>query len=446
MERPNILYLHSHDTGRYIQPYGYPAETPHLQRLADDGAVFRNAFSAAPTCSPSRAALLTGQDAHSSGMLGLAHRGFSLAEPDRHLANTLRQAGYHTVLAGLQHVAAAEGIAKCGYEEIHNDLTVTEEIAASFLQSDPSQPFFLDAGFVETHRVGASFGESAAEEEWIEQRADATQPPDPLPDDPSIRRDMAAYLASVRRLDHKLGVVLDALEASGLADNTLVLYTTDHGLAFPRSKGTLTDRGIDVAMILRGPGGFLGGQVVDALVSQLDVYPTICELAGIDRPDWLQGSSLVPLVSGTSASIRDEVFAEVTFHAAFDPQRAIRTERWKYIRRSGSRRGPVLPNIDDSRSKERLLEFGWSERELPEEELYDLELDTGEANNLASDAAYAGILADMRQRLDEWMQKTNDPLLGDEIEVPDGLLLNDRDGASPNEPPERHSGKTFHVR
>src|SRR5665811_1616277 len=108
LKQPNILYLHSHDTGRYIQPYGYGLRSPNLQRLAETGVTFRQAFCAAPTCSPSRASLLTGQSAHSSGMLGLAHRGFRLNDPSQHLAATLRDAGYETVLAGVQHVTSGD--------------------------------------------------------------------------------------------------------------------------------------------------------------------------------------------------------------------------------------------------------------------------------------------------------------------------------------------------
>jgi len=445
MTPPNILYLHSHDTGRYVQPYGYPAETPNLQRLANEGVLFRNAFCAAPTCSPSRAALLTGQDAHSSGMMGLAHRGFALHDPTRHLAHTLRVAGYQTVLAGFQHVATEDAIADYGYAVVHHDLERAEEIAAAFLRDQPQQPFFLDTGFVETHRVGLSFGEGPEEEAWIEKQAKHVLPPPPLPDHPAIRRDTAAYLAAVKRLDRKIGIVLDALEDAGLAETTFVIFTPDHGLAFPRSKGTLTDRGIGVAMIARGPGGFAGGSVVDALVSHLDVYPTVCEVAGIERPAWLQGQSLIPLVRCESRSIRDEIFAEVTFHAAFDPMRAVRTKRWKYIRRFGSRRRPVLPNTDDSPSKDTLLDLGWAEHELAEEELYDLALDPDEADNLAGDPTRQPILTNMRQRLDRWMHETGDPLLQDRIPVPEGILLNDPEGVSPSDPPKRHSGKHYRL-
>ena len=103
--RPNILYIHSHDTGRYIQPYGYDVPTPNLQKLAQEGVLFRQAFDAAPTCSPSRAALLTGQCPHNNGMLGLAHRGFFLNDYNQHIIHRLHPHGYRSTLIGLQHIA-----------------------------------------------------------------------------------------------------------------------------------------------------------------------------------------------------------------------------------------------------------------------------------------------------------------------------------------------------
>src|SRR5947209_18984101 len=103
--RPNILYIHSHDTGRYVQPYGHAIPTPNIQRPEEQGVLFRKAFCAAPTCSPSRASLLTGQYAHCSGMLGLAHRGFSLHDYRQHILYTLRKVGYYTALIGEEHLA-----------------------------------------------------------------------------------------------------------------------------------------------------------------------------------------------------------------------------------------------------------------------------------------------------------------------------------------------------
>src|ERR1051326_207877 len=114
--RPNFLYIHSHDTGRYIQPYGHAVPTPNLQKLAGQGVLFRQAFNAAPTCSPSRASLLTGMCPHSNGMLGLAHRGFSLNDYKQHIVHTLRAAGYYSALIGLQHIAADPAV--IGYDRV----------------------------------------------------------------------------------------------------------------------------------------------------------------------------------------------------------------------------------------------------------------------------------------------------------------------------------------
>ena len=142
--RPNIVYIHSHDSGRYLSLYGQAVPTPNLQQLAQQGIVFRNAFSAAPTCSPSRAALLTGLYPHSCGMLGLAHRGFSLNDYQQHLVHTLKPAGYTTVLAGLQHVAKVPET--IGYDQVlaHKDTSAIHvaPAAVAFLDSRPMTPFF----------------------------------------------------------------------------------------------------------------------------------------------------------------------------------------------------------------------------------------------------------------------------------------------------------------
>jgi len=141
------------------------------------------------------------------------------------------------------------------------------------------------------------------------------------------------------------------------------------------------------------------------------------------------------VLRGETEEINDEVFAEVNYHAAYEPKRAARTKRWKYIRRLGGRRTPVLPNCDDSPSKSLWLEHGWRERLLPEEELYDLLFDPGEQNNLA--ASNASALAEMRGRLQRWMKKTDDPLLRGPVAAPHGARVNNPDGVSPTEPPIR---------
>src|ERR1051326_7838267 len=244
----NIVYMHSHDSGRYLSPYGHPVPTPNLRKLASEGIVFRRAFSAAPTCSPSRSALLTGQCPHQNGMLGLAHRGFSMADYSRHMLHTLRKAGYRSVLGGLQHIASnPEEIV---FDELLRPKNTRAEtvapLVAEFLRNRPAEPFFLDVGFFETHREYPE-PTPADDHRYL-------QPPSPLPDTPQTRRDLAGFRSSARLLDHGCGVVLESLERAGLAANTLVISTTDHGIAFPRLKCNLTDSGWGVSLIMRGPG------------------------------------------------------------------------------------------------------------------------------------------------------------------------------------------------
>ncbi len=412
----NILYLHSHDTGRYIRPYGHDLPTPHLQSLADSGMLFRQAHCAAPTCSPSRAALLTGETAHQSGMVGLAHRGARLLHPERHLAAFLARHGFETVHAGLSHLG---DVALCGYtrqsgiDPINGDAVA--EYAVNYLRTaDRKRPFFLDVGFFETHRTdtdGFSLpGHSPGDGDGDSSRA---LPPPALPDHPDTRRDWQDYIHSVARLDALHGRVLAELDAAGLAEDTLVLATTDHGVAFPHYKCGLTGLGTGVLFILRAPRRFAGGRVSDALVSHLDFFPTVCDLLGLDPPPWLLGRSLAPLLEGHTKTHHEALFSEVTFHAAFEPKRGVRTARWNYICNFAAPHPPVLANCDDGLSKSLLLEHGLADRITPHEELYDLFFDPQERNNLAAVPAHAHVLAEMRERLAAWMRRTADPLLDD---------------------------------
>jgi arylsulfatase A-like enzyme len=172
----------------------------------------------------------------------------------------------------------------------------------------------------------------------------------------------------------------------------------------------------------------------DAMVSHLDVFPTLCESLKIPPPAWLEGRSLLPLLDGRAERIRDEVFAEVNYHASYEPARAVRTERYKYIRRYGDRHTPVLPNCDDSPSKSLWLEYGWKGQNVASEELYDLVFDPNEQFNLAAVAGSRAALEEMRGRLDGWMKRTHDPLLNGPVPAPAGAKVNPVDGVSPREP------------
>jgi len=431
---PNIVLVHSHDTGRFVQPYGHPVTTPNIQRLADQGLLFRQAFAASPTCSPSRAALLTGRWPHCNGMLGLAHRGFALDDPGQHLLHMLRGAGYWTAMVGEQHVSGDPE--DLGYDRVVDaDTSLAHDVApatVSLLRDRPREPFFLSVGFFETHR---DYFEPTSVRDAL-----YSLPPTNLPDSPATRRDMAAFKQSARALDHGVGAVLSGLDEQNLADHTIVILTTDHGLPFPGAKSTLSDRGLGVMLIMRGPGGFHGGRVNDALVSQIDIFPTLCELIGIEPPAHVQGRSLVPAVRGDTRDVNHAVYAELTYHAAYDPQRAIRTRRHKYIRRWGGRDLPVLPNIDDSPSKDILLHHGLAEMPRPREELYDLLFDPNEAHNLAESPDHANALAMLRGGLETWMEDTGDPLLDGFVAPPTGAEVDDPDGVSAAEAPDTDTG------
>jgi N-sulfoglucosamine sulfohydrolase len=431
--RPNILYIHCHDTGRFTSPYGYAVPTPNLQRLASEGITFRQAYCAAPTCSPSRASLLTGECPHSNGMLGLVNRGFSMTSTgyQHHIVRTLREeAGYHSALIGLQHIAKDPHT--IGYDEVQvipgNHVEDVTPAAVRFLHNAPKQPFWLTVGYFETHRV---YRKAGPEDDWRH-----IQPPPPIPDVPSTRRDMADFHASVRLLDWGVGQVLQALEATGLASNALVISATDHGIAFPTMKCNLYDGGMGVHLVMRGPREFTGGKDCDAMISHLDVFPTICAFLQIASPGWLQGRSFLPILRGEKDEINDAVFAEVNYHASYEPKRAVRTKRWKYIRRYGDRVYPILPNCDDGLSKTYWLQNGWAQQPLEREALYDLIFDPNERNNLAGDPAHRAVLDDMQKRLDMWMRSTDDPLLRGPIKAPAGATVNPPDQASPNDPVE----------
>ena len=438
----NILYLHAHDAGRYLQPYGHPAATPHLQALAEESVVFRNAHSAAPTCSPSRAALLTGRSPHATGMLGLAHRGFALHHPEQHLASYLGGRGWHTVLAGIQHLHFGKSTPRpysvclpadksAGWAA--HDSAVADN-ACDFLATanrETDAPFFLDCGFWYPHRP---FPESDADADADADAENYVTPPFGSVDSPETRKDTAAFHLALKHMDACAGRVLQALDAGKQRDDTIVLFTIDHGIAFPGHKCQLTDRGTGVALMMRLPGESSVSAVRDDLVSQLDVFPTLCELTGEQAPPWLEGRSFAPLLTDDppAAPFREQVFSEVTFHAALEPQRSIRTATHRLIRRFDEDLSPVPANVDASPAKTALLEAGWLERQRDSVQLFDLRLDPDETENRAADPALSGVLADLEQRLHQWMQDTADPLLAGPAVAPPDAIVDPRDQVEPS--------------
>lgn len=432
----NILLIHTHDSGRVLAPYGYAVPTPNLEALARESVLFGNCYCAGPTCSPSRAAMLSGRYPHQTGMLGLAQRGFSM-EYETHLVQHLNRHGFHTVLCGVQHEAGwylnpAQGAEVIGYkEEIscssegYRQETLTawdQENAVRVCQwlnrYDGEMPFFLSYGMYATHR---RFPEQVDPEIQV----DFVKPPYPVPDSAATRADFARYQTSAKSADGCLGDVLECLKQKGLWNDTLILFTTDHGLAAPFSKCTLFDAGIGVALIIRQPDAAGNGHRVDGLVSHLDVYPTLCELAGIPKPEYLEGTSLVPMLENPGRLVRSEIFAEINFHTSYEPARCIRTDRYKYIRYYDHTYLRInQSNVDESPAKDYFKERGLQHQIKYGEALYDLVFDMGERHNLAEIAEYAQVKADLCSRLEAHLLQTDDPIRNGEIPVSQGWKVN----------------------
>jgi N-sulfoglucosamine sulfohydrolase len=451
--RPNILYLHSHDTGRFIQPYGHPLRTPALQRFAEQGILFRNAHCISPSCSASRACLLTGAYPHVNGMVGLAHRGSRLREPSMHLASFLRSRGYDTTLVGIQH--EANDPRDLGYNTVADiafppgstpedqDFARADHAANLIRNSPPGlRPFFLSCGFFTTHRASppgpVRFDTDGLAPQWHHTshtpQGDPkhTLPPSWLPDSHDVRSDFADFGRAVGRLDNLMGTVLAALNDSPRRGTTLVIVTTDHGIAFPNAKSNLTDAGTGVMLMLRAPG-LPSGLVLDSLVTHLDIFPTLCQYAEIAPPGWLAGSSLLPLLNG-QPEVHDAVFSHLNYHAAYEPARSVRTHRHRYTRHFRPLAHPVLPNCDDSASKRHLIRSSWSSRPQLPESLHDLTFDPTETSDLSTDPAHADILNSLRTRLDQHMRDQSDPLLLGHVPAPPNLLVNPATAISPFEP------------
>ncbi len=425
----NIIYIHTHDMGRYIAPYGYQIPTPRLQAFAETATLFREAHCCGPTCSPSRAGLLTGVMPHESGMLGLAHRGFKFIHPEQHLGAYLKEQGFLTALCGIQHEfnCAWE---QMPYEYVRKDApegdrdNVWTQEALKFLQQEHERPFFLSFGLFFPHRNFESADPDQDPESYV-------QPPDPLPDTPVIRQDMADYHHTVRLSDTRIGHVLDTIRATGRDKDSLIIITTDHGIAFPRMKCNLTAHGTGVTLMMSYPCNPQAGKAVDALVSHLDVFPTICDLLELPRPDHLRGASMRPLFEDTAEEIREDLMSEVNFHASAEPMRCVRTQRYNYIRIFDEDLSRPLANIDESPSKSELLKTGWQDTPREKVQLYDLFLDPNESRNVADDPGYRDARTEMEQRLERWMRETHDPLLAGQLTIPPGGKINVRSSPSP---------------
>lgn len=433
----NVLYLHAHDAGRVVQPYGYPVETPNLMAFAQQAALFRKAFCTSPTCGPSRAALTTGQYPHQVGMFGLPNaRQWALDDPAKHLARHFQNRGYLTALVGVQHECEKCDTANLGYDRLlesespareavghwyPESILKVEAFLANYRNENGDKPFFLSVGIDEPHRDNLPrpelnlHGESdrfSKTRFYDPERLDwrYTAPPPGLPDLPDLRKDMESYRLGVKIMDEYMGRIFFALQQTGLDKDTLVIVTSDHGIEFPGAKKTLSDQGLQVMLMLRGPVGsnspFSGGKVIEPMVSHLDLFPTLVDLCGLQPSQTLEGKSLVPLASGEVSQLHPFIFGEQTYHGTEEAIRCVRSERFKFTRR----RAPIAQKMRHDGPATAVLDpLGWYDRPTGPEELYDLFLDPFEVHNRINDPALAEVRLELSAQLDQWMARTNDP-------------------------------------
>jgi arylsulfatase A-like enzyme len=447
--RPNVFLVHCHDLGQYLGCYGSDVDTPNLDRLAADGVRFENHFCTAPQCSPSRATMMTGAYPHENGVMGLAHMGWELDEDWMTLPKYLRNTGYSTHLLGFQHEVPDQP-ELLGYETTDTDtkraLELVDVVEAFLAEREDDRPFFVSLGTEEPHRP---FRREYVDSEIYEgSDPEKVEPLPYLPDEPAVSEDIADLQAlTAETLDRAFGQYREAIRDAGIAEDTLIAFTTDHGIAMPRAKGTCYDSGLETALIFHQPGAVEGGRQFDELVSNVDLMPTLLDLVGIDPPADVAGRSFAPLLRDGSASRsdahtdadaggyeeRDQIFGEMTWHDRYNPMRAIRTERYKYVRNFSVLPRVFVPLDVVPTPSGRAVHEEFHVEDRPEEELYDLEADPHEQTNLASDRPmyepqsagsdphpdYVDVLDDLRERLDDWMEATDDPLLDGPVPYPD---------------------------
>jgi len=429
----NIVWIIADDLSSDLGCYGDPvARTPNIDRLASEGARFTNAFVTAPICSPSRSAFITGKYQTSIGAHHhRSHRrdDYRLPEPVRPITDYFREAGYYTV----NEDSGLGGRPKTDYNfnfpegyEVFDGTDWTDRAEG--------QPFYAQVNIFEPHRGRPpdvwSFTDELPEDERTDP-ADVQIPPY-YPDTEVVRRDWAGYYDAVALLDKKVGRVLDAIDEQGLADNTVVIFFGDHGRPMPRAKQFLYDAGIRVPLLIRWPGELQPGEVRDELVSSIDLSAQSLAIAGVPPPDHMEGRVFL---GDAAAPDREYVFAaRDRADETVDRIRCVRSKQYKYIRNFM----PERPYMQLNRYKEtsyptwremlRLHKAGelnevqslFLADQRPEEELYDVQADPWEVNNLAGSEEHAEILDRMSTVLDLWIQQT-----GDQGETPEDPAIAD---------------------
>jgi N-sulfoglucosamine sulfohydrolase len=439
--RKNIVLFVNDDLGCDIGCYGNPAiRTPNMDQLASDGVRFTNAFCTTASCSSSRSVILTGLYSHANAQYGLAHAEHHFASYDatRSLPVMLAQNGYRTALVGKLHVLpeAAYRFDQVLKANPRNSVQMAEA-CRQVVEADSEQPFFLyfcpadphrSQGTVQVGEVAANpFGNEARypgvkEEKYLP--SEVIVPPF-LPDTPACRAELAQYYQSTSRIDQGLGRLRQILQEAKVADDTLIVFTSDNGIAFPGAKTTLYDPGMQVPLIVYDPAlTGRAGQEATGMVSHVDLTPTLLEYAGVKPPAKLHGRSWRSLLADGNAAGWDEVMGSHTFHEVtmYYPMRVVRTRQYKFIWNIAHElEYPFASDLFDSATWQDALRRGpdstYGKRTVEaflhrdKYELYDLSADPHESENLASLPQHAPLLKEMVAKTKAFQQKTKDPWL-----------------------------------
>jgi arylsulfatase A-like enzyme len=435
-ERPNILLVHCHDLGQHLHCYGVKTvQSPNIDRLAAEGVRFARSYCTNPGCSPSRASLYTGRWPHSNGVMGLCHANFAwdLNPGERHLAQILREGGYTTVAVGVIHETSS-GFQRCGYERHLKPASAVPATDAAIgqlqeLTARPGKPFFLSVGFAQPHRIsyplptwpGALPRDCSFPGPNLQADSSlGVQVPGYLRDTEGTRRELAGLQGSIRHVDSQFGRLMAALKATGHESNTLVIFTTDHGIAMPRAKCSLYEPGVGVTLLVRLPGrkGWHGGLVQSEMISNIDYLPTILDLVGLPIPRLVQGRSFAPLLDGKSYQPRQDIFTELTYHDYYDPRRAIRTETHKLIVNFTTAPAFMDPSQAWRPQSDVVVPANRALAYHPHVELYDLARDPWEGTDVSDQPEYAPIRTALLKRLHRHLVETSDPILQGAVTSP----------------------------
>jgi arylsulfatase A-like enzyme len=366
--------------------------------------------------------------------MGLCHADFAwdLHPSERHLGQIFADAGYATAGVGVNHETRS-GARRCGLAQYDNAGMAIPMADATIARlrrfaADPGRPFYLQAGCVEPHRLSGADREGDQGFLGGHLQPDSSSGisvPPYLRDTPGTRTELAELQGAVRHMDEQMGRVLSAVTELGLQKNTLVIFTTDHGIAMPRAKCSVYEPGLRTSFILRFPGraGWHGGVRHRALVQNIDYVPTILDLAGIPVPAAVQGRSLAPLLDGRTQTHRDRIFGELTYHDYYDPRRSVRTHTHKLIVNFSSAPFFMDPSQSWRPRSDTVVPVNHAMAYHPPIELYDLNADPWEQRNLvtsipAASHPAAATLNQLRAQLFEHLSATADPILEGAVTSP----------------------------